>query len=247
MKKQTQSGMTLVELTVVLLILIALAGLVVPYMGGTSSKVLCDATDLTMQNIKKAIMNGYYLDTLGKFPQDLDGLTANSPPKYNLHYLFSKNSLDANPRIHKTFDPDSATGWRDGGYLQGGLLLNSANPVYKASSLNSSFTDALLGFVNDALADGHVIVLDGWGRPIILQVPTVSDCQNNIIPSSPPQEGYCARLVSAGSGVGLGINEAGIGTPLTSSRPATAYAANDRILYLNAPTPAADINPSCDQ
>lgn len=237
MKKQTQSGITLIELTVVLLILIALAGLVVPYMGGTSSKALCDATDLSMQNIKKAIMNGYYLDTLGKFPQDLNMLTSNPlGPKYNLHYLYSDRNIDGS-QIHKPFDPDSATGWRDDGYLQGGISLDSANPVYKASNLSTTFTDAT--FVHDALADGHVIVLDGWGRPIIIQF----DSTHGI-----------ARLVSAGSGSGIGLmNEQGviqahiespIGDFSAGNKPATS---DDRILYLNAPTPATDINPSCAQ
>ena len=40
-----QCGVTLLELTVVLLILIALAGLAVPYVGGTAGKALCDADD----------------------------------------------------------------------------------------------------------------------------------------------------------------------------------------------------------
>ena len=60
-----QTGVTLLELTVVLLVLVALAGVAIPYLGGTSSTALCNATDVTMQNVKKAIMERYYLDTLG--------------------------------------------------------------------------------------------------------------------------------------------------------------------------------------
>lgn len=239
MNKQTQFGMTLLELTVVLLILIALAGLTMPYMVGTSSKALCEATDLTMQNIKKAIMNGYYLDTLGKFPQDLDGLKPNSPSHYNLHYLFSKSSLGTTPRVHQSFDIETAIGWRDGGYLEGGLSLDSTNPVFKASNLSVNFTDTSKSFVHDALADGHVVILDGWGRPIIMQF----DSTNGI-----------ARLVSAGPGKGIGLVdengaiqadlESPIGNFATGNKP---KGSDDRILYLNVPAPASDINPSCSQ
>jgi hypothetical protein len=152
--------------------------------------------------------------------------------------LFSGRNLD-DSRIHKPFDPDSATGWRDGGYLQGGISLGSANPVYNASNLSTTFTVAANGFVNDALADGHVIILDGWGRPIIIQF----DLTHGI-----------ARLVSAGSGSGIGLKdeqgviqahiESPIGDFSAGNKPATS---DDRILYLNAPTPATDINPSCAQ
>jgi len=48
--------MTLIELRVVMLILIALAGLALPYVSGTTSKALCDATNVSMANIKKVIM-----------------------------------------------------------------------------------------------------------------------------------------------------------------------------------------------
>lgn len=54
-----------------------LAELAIPYMGNTNSKALCDAdaTELSMQNIKKAIMGGgsdaaFYLDSLDYFPKD---------------------------------------------------------------------------------------------------------------------------------------------------------------------------------
>jgi len=100
MKKITEKGMTLIELTVVLLILVALAGLVIPYIGGTSRKALCDATDVSMANIKKVIMGRYYLDTLGAFPKNTKAGTG-----YSLHYLFAK------PADWNVFDIDSQVGW----------------------------------------------------------------------------------------------------------------------------------------
>lgn len=238
-KQSTQSGMTLIELAVVLLILVALAGLVVPYMGGTGSKALCDATDLSMQNIKKAIMGGgsgaaFYLDTLGYFPKDQKTGT-----NYNLTYLFESGGWNA-------YDPETAVGWR-GPYVMNGVRLDS-NTEYQAANLPASFKDAsspanpTTNHVHDNLADGQTVILDGWGRPIVIQVPTVSDCKTILGLTSNPKEGYCARLVSAGPGLGLGIDNADIETAIAKN-----LAGDDRILYLNAPTPATDINPSCSQ
>jgi type II secretory pathway pseudopilin PulG len=260
-KHTTQSGVTLIELTVVLLILIALAGLVVPYMGGTSSKALCDATDLSMQNIKKAIMGGgsgaaFYLDTLGYYPKNtkatiVDGMATD----FSLKYLLTKPNGWAN------YDSETSVGWR-GPYLVANATLTPESVLALAPNLKSA--ESIYGhaadtytvasgtpYVHQAFANKDSVINDAWGRPIIIQVPTVKDCKINILgllsTDPDPKEGYCARLVSAGSGNGLGIGEADIGTTLTSTRPATIDAADDRILYLNSPTPAADINPSCTQ
>lgn len=231
-----QSGVTLIELTVVLLILVALAGVVVPYIGGTSSAALCKATDLTMQNVKKVIMERYYLDTLGFFPKG----TKNSADNYSLKYLFTKPSDAA----WQSFDLNSQTGWR-GPYLNNGITLCAdAHPtypcnesaIYKVSKLTgTTFENTAYVSNNTAFAAGDIIVLDGWGRPLILQV--YPDSSNNLI----------ARLVSAGAGNGVGLVDkygsllADIETKITD----TTRKGDDRILYLNAP--ATDVNPSCDE
>ena len=225
MRQNKQAGMTLIELTVVLLVLVALAGLAIPYVSGTSRKALCDATDVSMANIKRVIMERYYLDTLGYAPKDskdLDDYT-----DYSLDYLFTK------PGEWSVFDPDSQVGWR-GPYLQGGLVLDASD----ISSLQSNFKSTT--YVNKALATSQKVVLDGWGRPFILQVPAVADCKTLLGLSDNPEKGYCARLVSAGFGSGIGMGNADLETKITEHRKG-----GDRILYLNAPTPAVDINPSC--
>lgn len=247
MKKQTQSGMTLIELAIVLLILVALAGLVVPYMGGTGSKALCDATDLSMQNIKKAIMGGgsgaaFYLDTLGYFPKDKKAGT-----NYSLRYLIVQ-PLDSANGGWDNFDPETAVGWR-GPYLMTSATLGSALASNLASDAATydlaTDTYTLAGgspYVHQKFTNPDIVINDAWGRPIVIQVPTVSDCKTILGLTSNPKEGYCARLVSAGPGLGLGIDNADIETTITGNRNS-----DDRILYLNAPTPVADINPGCDQ
>jgi type II secretory pathway pseudopilin PulG len=218
-----QTGMTLLELTVVLLILVALAGVAIPYLGGTSSTALCNATDVTMQNVKKAIMERYYLDTLGQFPNNKNSTD------FNLKYLFTQGSWQA-------FDPQSQTGWR-GPYLQSGIILSGTDNLFKAANLSTTFTDPTRGFVNasSALINGDTVVLDGWGRPLIIQVDTTN-------PNNP-----IAKLVSAGAGSGVGLID-NSGTPLADiDTLITGNRTNDdRILYLNAPTPANDVNPPCN-
>lgn len=226
MKKQFQIGMTLLELTVVLLILIALAGLAMPYLGGTGRAALCKATDATMQNIKKAIMGGgkgvgYYQDTLGNFPVDKGNTD------YSLHYLFVKG--DGAAPEWGDYDPDTEIGWR-GPYLQTGIVLGGSGE-FQDSNLDNSFTNISSPFDPDndhvhlKILDGTSAVLDGWGRPIVLQV----------------HSNYGGRLVSAGPGSGLGFVHGSLETVVSGGR-----AGDDRILYLNAATPAADVNDSCD-
>lgn len=204
MTDKKQCGMTLLELTVVLLILIALAGLAIPYVGGTSRKALCDATDVTMANVKRAIMDRYYLDTLGSFPVSAGGAD------YSLTYLFIAGG-------RADYDPDTQVGWR-------GPYLATAASLASEAALATNLTSAAGTYVHLAFADNDAVVNDAWGRPIVLQV-----------------NGAVARLVSAGPGNGLSIADADIDTRIVDSRQN-----DDRILYLNVPTPAADVNPSCE-
>ena len=70
-----------------------------------------------------------------------------------------------------------------------------------------------------------LIILDGWGRPIIIQKHATN--------------GF--RLISAGPGSGVGINNADIDTAITSNK-----GVDDRVLYLNSATPSVDVNIPCD-
>ena len=222
MRQNKQAGMTLIELTVVLLVLVALAGLAIPYVSGTSRKALCDATDVSMANIKRVIMEGYYLDTLGNYPVSKSGGTIGSD--YSLSYLFDQSGWAG-------FDLDSQVGWR-GPYLQGGMTLNAAD-------LQGNFKN--LTYVNKKLDDGvQVAVLDGWGRPFVIQVVSNADCTDASKWNITTTEAYCARLVSAGFGSGVGVGKADLETTKEGR-----LVGDDRMLYLNVPTPAVDINPSC--
>jgi type II secretory pathway pseudopilin PulG len=225
--KTMQSGMTLLEITVVLLILIALAGLVVPYVGGTGGAAMCKATDATLQAVRQAIMGGaagpgYYADTLGYYPK---ASQASTDTAYNLKYLFEQGSWDE-------YNPKTGVGWR-GPYLLTGSVINSP--------LNASFgtvfnpdTPATTAYVHvDITTDTGEHVFDGWHRPIILQIPYFDNA---------PQPDY-ARLVSAGPGSGLKSDEAAIDTTIQSSDASNRD--DDRVLFLKIPDPGS--NRSCDE
>jgi len=149
-----QVGMTLIELTVVLLILVALAGLAIPYVSGVSRASLCKATDVSMDNIKRAIMDGFYMDTLGYFPKNTKTAAATD---FNLTYLFEKSTN------FTAFNPSTGIGWR-GAYLTTGIRLNNI-------TIGSTFIDSgnANSHVHDNLTDNHFAPLDSWGNPIIIQ------------------------------------------------------------------------------
>ncbi len=157
--KIKQAGMTLIEISVVLLILVALAGLALPYVSGISSSSLCKATDMTLSNTKKAIMEGFYIDTLGYFPKATKSTTAD----FNLTYL-----LEDSAAVWGAFNPETRLGW-NGPYLDLGRKLTADNLT------STTLTNTSSGFVHVALTTSNFAVFDGWNHPIILQKHSTDD------------------------------------------------------------------------
>jgi len=238
-----QKGMTLIELTVVLLILIALAGLAIPYVGGTSQMALCKATDASMHAIKTAIMGGgantgFYMDTLGSFPKKTKGPTT---ADYSLHFLFTRTDSEWND-----YNPKTAVGWR-GPYLMQGRSLDAT----VLNALDASFDDASKVHTKNKKYDGvdadttetvteaeklfHV--MDTWNRPIIIQVPL--SCAYSTNPNG------CARLVSAGPGNGITASDASINATIGSSDASDR--GDDRVLFLKIADPYPEGNRPCDE
>lgn len=234
MSLRHQSGMTLLELTVVLLILIALAGLAIPYVGGTGRMAMCQATDATMQAVKEAIMGGasgpgFYGDTLGYYPKATKGTVAD----FNLHYLYEAG-------VWTSYNPKTGVGWR-GPYLMSGQIPNSgidssfaslATQIYDPATNTSGKVHAI---INDSL---NAQAMDAWNRPIVLQVPY------NAV--SGKYELEYARLVSAGPGAGIAPGDAQIDTAIHNN-PNASDRGDDRVLYLTMPDPYANGNIPCDQ
>lgn len=249
--KNTQHGMTMLELSVVLLVLIASAGLVVPYVGGTGHAAMCQATDATMQAVKEAIMggaagNGYYADMLGEYPKATKGADT---ADYNLTFLFTK------PAVWGAYNPQTGVGWR-GSYLTSGGHIDAA---YVDGDVNNGELDASFARVGTDVFDPdtnsggkvHALikntvdaqVFDAWRRPIVLQAPYYDD--DGAGPHAAAYHPEYARLVSAGPGNGLEIGAAIIDTPITEKDAASR--GDDRVLYLANPDPKAGGNTPCDQ
>lgn len=187
-------GLTLVELIVVLFVLVALAGLLVPTFNNAGRDASRTATRATLATVARVIVGpGGYVeamrfardsdDFLGPFGDasglpwpgqlDIDGGSADHP---QLHFLFRQPSgLPVPP-----YDPVTRIGWN------GPWLDASAATTYGRTGLDASFT-ATYG------AAGDIAPIDGWGNPVVIQLPVggrdfarlVSAGPNNTIDTDP--------------------------------------------------------------
>ena len=228
-----EKGMTLIELTVVLLVLIALAGVMIPYVSDTGRMAMCQATDATMLAVKEAIMGGgagvgFYGDTLGSYPKYTKG-----GADYNLHYLFEIPTGGG----FSSYNPKTAVGWR-GPYLMTGMTnqypFDADDDSILTDELHKSFGDTT-NYVHSAIAINDQVILDGWGRPLILQVPATCS-----ISSSPEK---CARIVSAGPIPGRNIQSNGF--TVTKNDDDADPRGDDRVVFLSIPDPKAGGNEPC--
>ncbi|GAB4358265.1 MAG: hypothetical protein Kow0060_12170 [Methylohalobius crimeensis] len=265
-------GFTLLELTVVLLVLIALAAVVLPYTQGTVSQAACQATDATMAAVRDAIMGsaagpGYYSDIRNHLPYYRDGsgnedchddTATGGDPHYHLHFLVNASTFDsANPKSLcpgwlGQFKPRLALGWR-GPYLQGG-----GGKLVDPTKLNSSFSkvasnpptnDQYVHFDHTATGSGShehdYYILDQyrWRNPIVLQVPDDSD----ISIGEPELDDDCSDY---------GYTDASMCARLVSAGPDgvlntkiidadASERGDDRVLFLRIPDPYSEGNLPC--
>jgi type II secretory pathway pseudopilin PulG len=216
-----QHGMTLLELTVVLLVLIALAGVVIPYTADEGGRTACIATDATLANVRDAILGGTagvgYLSDLGAYPD--------SP----------LNDLFTQPAGAFPFNPTTGRGWR-GPYVQGGAAADNM-----LGHLSNRFTDASQSYVATPVASGQSVVPDSFlspacasgdcRSPILLQVPTGGTLCGQTTAVANPSD--YVRLVSAGPD----------GVLDTALNDAHACARNDdRVLFLRMADPVGNAN-----
>jgi prepilin-type N-terminal cleavage/methylation domain-containing protein len=163
-----RSGFTLVELSVVIAIVVVMAGLALLRAGSFEDRAKRQVTYASMAAIRAAISGppekpGYFED-VGQLPPTIAGLLVvpvNIPPS------------------KAVFDPATGFGWH-GPYFQ------YATGTYKITDPPGSdhFT-AQYGNTNDPA------ILDAWTLPIVLQIPLTAG------PAGESPAAY-ARLVSAG-------------------------------------------------
>jgi prepilin-type N-terminal cleavage/methylation domain-containing protein len=147
--KDVAKGFTLLEMVLVVAILVAIAGIVLPLYQNTAASAYTEATQVSLQNVRDAITGsaagpGFYGD-MGQLPVTLKD-------------LFVAPSWAA-PAMQQ-FNPQTGRGWR-GPYVT--LSLTVSYPV--DSSGNSGFTSAYG-------QNGDPTPADAWLRPIVLQIPT---------------------------------------------------------------------------
>ncbi len=209
MKKRP--GLTLMELLVVIVVVLVLAGIAIPLFSGAFQMTVGKdangtaitkspqqvATESTMERLRDIIAGtperpGYWTDLLASG-------TDPTPTPLTLKDLFVVNP--ALPVRLQQFDPNTRRGWR-------GPYLLSAPGKYAVSVAN--------GFTTTYGQPGEATVPDAWGRPIVIQWPTGDPT------------GRYVRLVSAG------VNGT-LDTPLTDL-PATTRG-DDIVLFLRQALP----------
>ena len=238
--------MTLIELSVVLLVLVALAGLTLMSLQSTPRYAECIATDTTLANIREAIMGGAgqagYLSDMGGVPS-LDGtitISGNSYSASSLTDLFNSpvynikaNQPNPPTPTKQNFNPVTQHGWR-GPYLSGGVacttvLSKAPSAVNVCSSSGSSLKEitavALDSFaVIDTNSSGSTST-ELSGSPIVLMQDTTTNGTAN----------GKYFLVSGGPNNTIDT------TPITVETRSN----DDRVLFLNAPDPSPTGNQPC--
>jgi prepilin-type N-terminal cleavage/methylation domain-containing protein len=166
-------GLTLAELVIVLAILAMLSAMVVPMAGNCVADSRNGVTRQNLTRLRDMIAETYWQDNDRRLPQrdttvpPVPSGRTNTP---QLRYLFvNPHTEDATVQ----YDPVYRRGWR------GPYLVDRGRATYTIS------TD--VGFLESYGENGDPTVLDGWGRPIVLQNP-----------GALPDGRQDVRLVSAG-------------------------------------------------
>jgi type II secretory pathway pseudopilin PulG len=171
-------GLTLIELIVVLTILIALAGLAVPLVGGNAERARGAATETTLQRLRDVILNRYLVDVSVRIPVEypIDGSTQTVIAPPTIRALFQR------PPDVAPYHPTTQLGWNGPYFLETGARFPS-DPDAVAR-----------GFTEPLGLPGEPAVLDSWGNPIVIRPEWVEqlDADNNPVPV------LFWKLVSAG-------------------------------------------------
>lgn len=231
MERPKTAGFTLIEMVIVIAVLAALAGLVVP--------MLSDQNRQTHETVRNASLNAIRNAWTGSpaspgLIADLKFIPGFTYTNRRNHDLMVQGGFPA-------FDAVTGRGWR-GPYVTGGLPVLNLRPgrqsLFPAPSDQRFAGDATFearGFYGSGGVplygvDGDVALGDEWGNPIVLQVPPL-DAGNPLLDSELKCWRY-ARLVSAGSN---GILETSLADRLAERLIDNSVAGrgDDVVLFLN--------------
>jgi prepilin-type N-terminal cleavage/methylation domain-containing protein len=209
-------GLTLLELLVVLTILIALGTLIVPMIGGFGRKSQQLATWENLARLRDLIVDRYAADMDGDLPRPAAvelGSGAHQRKNHpQLRYLFiNPDTRDITPTPNATMLSNRR--WQ-GPYVKHG------GARYRLDTDNN-FTDTYgLGDDTTTGIGGDPIVVDAWGRPIVIQEPST----HGAFTPDATDRTY-TRLVSAGP-------NGRIDTSLSIQMPIKAERGDDIVVFL---------------
>jgi prepilin-type N-terminal cleavage/methylation domain-containing protein len=230
-------GLTLIELVVVLTILVALGSIVIPLFGEQAEEASGDATRATLARVAQAIVGtGGYAEAM-RYARDSGGViygagtglpwpgpddvaAARRPNHPQLHYLYRAPVFDDQGTAPTGDDdelpyyPDSKIGWR-GAWLD--ATTATGYPAALDEMVNRN-TASANGFGAAYGEPGDLAPLDGWGSPVVIQLPSVAAGITD-------DEVDHVRLLSAGpDGV--------LDTPATTLTPSLVQKNDDLVVYL---------------
>lgn len=203
-QRTRRSGLTLLELLIVLTILVSLATVIIPtvsYLGKRSQKL---ATRENLCRLQELIVDRYVpdVDELPRPALDVDdtvletGVNGKRADHPQLRYLF------VNPE--KTYDDNAYNDQSTGDNLLSNCCWQGPYTMHAGAEFAFDDTD-VRGFTTLYGESGDPVIYDAWGHPIVLQWPTevVADVTDEDGDGSTDDEMYDiqrmhVRLVSAG-------------------------------------------------
>lgn len=175
-------GLTLMELTAVLVIIVALAALLIPLVGSASSDARDRVTTDNMNALRDVILGKYRSDMKEDVLAPYRGMAVTRPPVLPRPGYFGKNNAPArpdrpqlrylfiNPETYvapgvpestlQSYAPLTGRGWRGPYLMQSGAMYT---------------VDPGRGFTTDYGESGDPAVMDGWHNPIVLTETLIED------------------------------------------------------------------------
>lgn len=221
-RQRHRGGLTLVELVVVLVILVALASMIIPHADTAAEQARIDATNETLRRLRDVIVNNYMPDTKGAAYSGTTFAAVAGDGTVNYDGLPRMGSLKMPPQISALFlapglqqyNTTTHFGWH-GPYLTSGTaVFPGGNPTTAAARgfLSGTSTTSAFGTAASGTYPGDPTVLDAWGNPVVM-VPIQDTSYGQ----------YYYALISAGPTGVLGTSVAAYGATAASSFTSTQY------------------------
>jgi prepilin-type N-terminal cleavage/methylation domain-containing protein len=203
-RRERRRGLTLVELVVVLVIIVALASIVIPRADTAAEQGRVDATNATLARLREVILNRYMPDTKGAAFVETTYSGSSGDGTINYDGLPRMGSFNMPPQLVPMFlapglsvyNTSSHSGWHGPYIASGTAVFPGANPSTAGARgflSSASGTSGAFGNANNGSYPGDPTSLDAWGNPIVM-VPIYDTTYNQ----------YYYALISAGPSGMLG-------------------------------------------